>query len=205
MSAAKNEQEIIDQVVEQLVTSGVRPERIVREKWICRGGRERYAADVAVMNECFGVDAVFEVKLRNGKDPKIVQQVLLEMEYVIGLCQCYLVTEENGELIVARLFSNGLKIAWQKLSKLKLVSESGVSGIRDRERKQIVAVGLMLVAIFVLGESLNIEYSWKVYSLLLLVAVLFAAASGYRFSFKAGPDGCALTVGGDVKKEGTSE
>ena len=77
------------------------------------------------------------------------------------------------------------------------MSESGVSGIRDRERKQIVAGGLMLVAIFVLGESLNVEYSWKVYSLLLLVAVLFAAASGYRFSFKAGPDGCALTVGRD--------
>ena len=192
-----NEQEIRDLVVKQLVKSGVRPERIVCEKWICRDSHERYAADVAVMNEWFGIDAVFEVKLRNGKDPKVVQQVLFAMEYVIGLCQCYLVTEEDGELIVARLSKNGLKIKWQKLSKLKLAPENSEREIRDYERKQIVAVGLILVAIFVWGERLGPEFSWKIYSLLTLVAVLFAAASGYRFSFKAGPDGCALSVGRD--------
>lgn len=70
---------------------------------------------------------------------------------------------------------------------MELAPENSEREIRDYERKQIVAVGLILVAIFVWGERLGLEFSWKIYSLLTLVAVLFAAASGYRFSFKAGP------------------
>lgn len=198
----KSNHEICDHVVEQLVMSGVQPERIVREKWVCRGDGERYAADIAVVNDFLGVDAVFEVKLRNGMDHNIVRQVLLDMKHVIGLCKCYLVTEEKGELIVARLTQNGLMPEWQKLSKLKFASENRGREVRDYERKMIGAIGLILVAMFVWGEVAGVEFSWKIYSLLLLVATLFAASSGYRFSFKAGPGGCALSVGGDVKEKG---
>ena len=115
---------------------------------------------------------------------------------------CYLVTEEKGELIVARLTQNGLMPEWQKLSKLKFASENRGREVRDYERKMIGAIGLILVAMFVWGEVAGVEFSWKIYSLLLLVATLFAASSGYRFSFKAGPGGCALSVGGDVKEKG---
>ena len=204
--AIKSERQMIDRVSEQLVKMGVPSKRIVKEKWILRDGRQCYSADIVMLNEDGeGVHAVFECKFGKDNDRRFIDEAWRNMHFVMGLCKCYLVKVENGDLVVARLLPDGLETKWQKLSNLKLVPENSEREVRDNERKQIVAIGLILVAIFVSGEWLGLEFSWKIYSLLMLVAVLFAAASGYRFSFKAGLDGCALSVGGDVKKEGTSE
>lgn len=202
----KSERQMIDRVSEQLVKMGVPSKRIVKEKWILRDGRQCYGADIVMLNdEGEGVNAVFECKFGKDNDRRIIDEAWRNMHFVMGLCKCYLVKVEDGDLVVARLLPDGLETKWQKLSELKLVPENSERRIRDYERKQIVAVGLILVAIFVWGERLGPEFSWKIYSLLTLVAVLFAAASGYRFSFKAGPDGCALSVGGDVPKKGNEE
>lgn len=200
----KSERQMIDRVSEQLVKMGVPSKRIVKEKWILRDGRQCYGADIVMLND-EGVNAVFECKFGKDNDRRIIDEAWRNMHFVMGLCKCYLVKVEDGDLVVARLLPDGLETKWQKLSELKLVPENSERRIRDYERKQIVAVGLILVAIFVWGERLGPEFSWKIYSLLTLVAVLFAAASGYRFSFKAGPDGCALSVGGDVPKKGNEE
>ena len=204
--------EILDRVVERLVRNGVPSDRIVREKQILRRDAGRYDADIAVLNDHNGVEAVYEIKIGNGKDPRIVSRVRQNMRSVIGLCRCYLVTDAGEDLIIAQVLPEGTLSEWKKLDEFSpcigVPQSDNVKTVAkdcDPLRLWIVAVGLFLVAVFMWGEVSGVEFSWKVFSLIFLMVALFAAASGYKFTIKAATDGCELTVGGDVKKEGTYE
>ena len=64
--------------------NGVPSDRIVREKQILRRDAGRYDADIAVLNDHSGVEAVYEIKIGNGKDPRVVSRVRQNMRSVMG-------------------------------------------------------------------------------------------------------------------------
>lgn len=196
---------VIDQVVRQLESNGIPSERIVKRKWIKRRGIECFAADVAVMNARQEVESVYEIRLHNVRDPNVISLVRREMRSVIGVCKCYLVTLENNELIIAELMADGSQSDWLKMSDVhpcveRKNDEDGDDG-HDLRRRWIVPIGLILVAIFVWGEVLGQEFSWKVYSVLFVTAVLFASSYGYPMKVDVTADGCKLSVGSDAPCE----
>lgn len=196
---------VIDQVVRQLESNGIPSERIVKGKWIKRRGIECFAADVAVMNARQEVESVYEIKLHNARDPNVISHVHRNMRSVIGVCKCYLVTLENNELIIAELRADQSQSEWKKMSDIhpgveRKDDEESDDG-HDLHRRLIVPIGLILVAIFVWGEVLGQEFSWKVYSVLFATAVLFASAYGYPMKVDVGADGCKLSVGSDAPHE----
>ena len=193
---------VIDQVVRQLESKGIPSERIVRGKWIKRRGIECFAADVAVMNARQEVESVYEIKLHNARDPNVISLVRREMRSVIGVCKCYLVTQESNDLIIAELMADGAQSDWRKMSDVHQCADGkidkGCDDSRNLQRRWIVPIGLMLVAIFVWGEVLGQEFSWKVYSVLFATAVLFASSCGYPMKVDVSADGCKLSVGSDA-------
>ena len=202
-----SEREMIDRVFEQLVKCGVPPERIVRGKWILRDGRQCYSADIAILDEDGkGINAVYECKMAIGDNQRIIDEVRHNMHLVMGLCKCYLVKMDCNELLVTRILPDGLKTEWKRLADIKVDQTTGgtnktIVKFRDSDRNKVAVVGLILLTIFMVCEVHGTRFSWMVFALVLIVVVMYAAASDYRFTIRVSADGCLLSVGGDAPRK----
>lgn len=203
------EGKIVDSLREVLEKQGIGSQRIVCEKEICLDGRKCARADLIVLDEeCRFVVAAFEIQKHVSNEIAWIDRMRSLMSRVVGLCNCFLVTQKDSKVVFARLDGRPHTVKWASIEDLNVapicraMREKEIDKEADPLRVWIGGVAIGVGAVL-LAVEINHELSWQFCFLFALLVALFAAASGYKIHVRV--PGGEVTVGGDSTDGSCSE
>lgn len=201
--AIREHNQMIKELKSVLVKCGVPDKSIAIDVVIRAQCRMRQDADMLILgNDNKTIVAQFEIKM----GPNAYSSAIHSLRGMYQRHKCYVVTMIDNECVIS-VVDNNVQPNWIKLSNLGEIKkmlgnyaiEAEIATSLAEEQKQKITsqewnwfrwtlgvVGVLLVGVAGTLEWYGNEFSWKIYSLLFCMILMFCAASGYIIYIKVG-------------------